>query len=98
MIRAALIAMIAAGPAMAAKPDLCAALTEVAMTGAIDGWNMASIPDGLDAIWTETKVSSDGEARAISAAYLHGYAGGLVFTDPEEFAEAFYSACMSEAL
>lgn len=98
MIRAALITMIAAGPAMAVKPDICAALTEVAMTGAIDGWNMASIPDGLDAIWTATQVNSDGEARAISAAYLHGYAGGLVFTDPDEFAEAFFSACVSEGV
>lgn len=98
MIRAALIAMIAAGPAMAAKPDLCAALTEIAQTGAIDGWNMSSIPDGLDAIWTATQVSSDGEARNISAAYLHGYAAGLAFTDPAEFAAVFYSACMSEGV
>lgn len=96
MIRATILAACIALPAQADDVDICRALSEIAYQGALDGFTLESIPDGLKPI-----VEAQGdemEFRAMVSVYLSGYAQGLVFAEAAETAAAMFAGCMSEGV
>lgn len=94
---AALIASaVAAG---ASTADSCRDLAEIVYSGVIDGLKMAPLLDGVDEAMTAADTGGDIEAeRLIGGAYLSGYSAGLVYIDPAEHAENFFTACVSEGV
>lgn len=92
------IAALAAAPAFAGDATVCRDFAAIAYSGAMDGTDMDSIPDGIVEMFTARDVSSEADARLVSAAYLAGYSQGLIFIDPAEAAAQFFSACVSEGV
>lgn len=96
MIRAIMFATCIAAPTQADDVDICRVLSEIAYQGALDGFTLESIPDGLKPI-VEAQ-SDEMEFRAMVSVYLSGYARGMVFAEAAETAATMFAGCMSEGV
>lgn len=103
MIRAAALAAIIAAPAPSVEAfdevAFCESLARAVYNGAVDGLQMAPLIDGVEEALIGANAAGDLEAeRAAASAYLIGYSSGLVYLDPAERAEEYFTLCVSEGV